>query len=99
MVGKYVDIGAFTLSDSYISVNQSIEHAAAALDIGVKIEWIDAKGIEKNGPDILKNYKGIIVPGGFGASGVEGKITAIKYARENDVPFLGLCFGLQFACV
>ena len=99
MIGKYVDIGAFTLTDSYISVNQSIEHAAAALNVGIKIEWIDAKSIEKNGPDILKNYKGIIVPGGFGTSGVEGKITAIKYARENDIPFLGLCFGLQLACV
>src|SRR3989344_5185449 len=63
LVGKYVDIGAFTLSDSYISVNQALEHAGAELDIGIQIEWIDSKKLEKTA-EILKDYKGLIVPGG-----------------------------------
>ncbi len=100
MVGKYIDIGNFTLKDSYISINESLIHAGASLDVGVDIEWIDAKKLEKgNVSSLLKPYDGIIIPGGFGASGVEGKINAIKYARENNVPFLGLCYGLQLAVV
>ncbi|MBW2980395.1 CTP synthase (glutamine hydrolyzing) [Candidatus Woesearchaeota archaeon] len=101
MVGKYVDIGNFTLKDSYISINESLIHAGASLDVGVDIDWIDAKKLEKgsNAAKLLKPYKGIIIPGGFGASGVEGKISAIKYARENNIPFLGLCYGLQLAVV
>lgn len=101
MVGKYVDIGSFTLKDSYISVNESLIHAGAALDADVEISWIDAKKLEKesNVKEMLKNSEGIIIPGGFGASGVEGKINAIKYARENNIPFLGLCYGLQLAVV
>jgi CTP synthase len=101
MVGKYVDIGNFMLSDSYVSVNQALIHAGANLDTGVEIEWIDAKSLEKN-EDIVKklcNYRGIIIPGGFGGSGVEGKIKAIKFARENNIPFLGLCYGMQLALV
>ncbi len=100
MVGKYVDIGSFTLKDSYISINESLIHAGAALDTKVDINWIDAKKLEKgDAKDILKDYRGVIIPGGFGASGVEGKIKAIRYARENNVPFLGLCYGLQLAIV
>lgn len=99
IVGKYVDTGAFTLADSYISVNHALGHAGASLGVGVEIGWVDAKQIEKSGIGILKDYDGIIVPVGFGATGVEGKITAIKYAREKNIPFLGLCFGLQLAVV
>jgi CTP synthase len=99
MVGKYVDIGDFCLADSYISVNNAVMHAGAELGAGVQIEWIDAKLIEKNGPSVLSGYSGIIVPGGFGGSGVEGKIKAIEYARLNNLPFLGLCYGLQLATV
>jgi len=99
MIGKYVDIGAFTLKDSYISVNEALRHAGATLNVGINIHWIDAKEIEENGTEILKNFRGIVVPGGFGLSGVEGKITAIKYARENNIPYLGLCFGMQLAVV
>jgi len=101
MVGKYVDIGSFTLKDSYISINESLIHAGSSLDVGVEIDWIDAKKLEKgsNVARMLKSYKGIIIPGGFGSSGVEGKIDAIRYARENNVPFLGLCYGLQLAVV
>jgi CTP synthase len=100
MVGKYVDIGKFTLKDSYISINESLIHAGAANDVGIDIAWVDAKKLEKGNPkDILKDYDGIIVPGGFGSSGVEGKINAIRYARENNIPYLGLCYGLQLAVV
>lgn len=99
MVGKYVDIGDYNLADSYISINQALQHAAANLNVKVKIGWIDAKIFEKNKKALkeLKNYNGIIIPGGFGASGTEGKISAIKFARENNIPFLGLCYGMQLA--
>jgi CTP synthase len=101
IVGKYVDIGDYNLADSYISVNQSLQHAAGNLGIGVNIHWIDSKEYEKDMKKLaeLKRYKGIIVPGGFGSSGVEGKISVIKFARENNIPFLGLCYGLQLAVV
>ncbi|MBD3164159.1 CTP synthase [Candidatus Woesearchaeota archaeon] len=99
LVGKYVDIGSFTLKDSYISINESLLHAGAALDTGVCIDWVDAKNLEKGLTGVLKKYNGIIVPGGFGSSGVEGKINAIRYARENNIPYLGLCYGLQLAVV
>lgn len=101
MVGKYIDIGNFSLTDSYISVNESLKHAGAHNNCAVEIEWIDSKQFEK-APETLKKlseYQGIIVPGGFGSSGVEGKIAAIKYARENRIPYLGLCYGLQLAVV
>lgn len=101
MVGKYVDIGDFSLADSYLSVNQALEHAGASWNVGVKISWVDSKIFEKTAENLkkLKEYDGIIVPGGFGSSGIEGKIAAIKYARENNLPFLGLCYGLQLAVV
>ncbi len=99
MVGKYVDIGDFCLTDSYISVNNALIHAGAALSASIHIDWIDSKIIEKQGPSVLSNYNGIIVPGGFGSSGVEGKIKAIQYAREKNIPFLGLCYGLQLAVI
>jgi CTP synthase len=101
MVGKYVTIGDFCLADSYISVNQSVEHAGAQLGTKINIDWIDAGAFEKNPGEMqkLKNYCGIIVPGGFGSSGVEGKIAAIKYARENKIPYLGLCYGMQLAVI
>lgn len=101
MVGKYLDIGDYKLVDSYISVNEALKHACAKNHIKLNLEWIDSKKLEHT-EDIktqLNKYDGIIVPGGFGASGVEGKINAIKYCRENDVPFLGLCYGLQLAVV
>lgn len=101
MIGKYLDIGEFTLTDSYISINQALEHAGARLDASVRISWIDSKKFESNSSEleVLKNYSGIIIPGGFGSSGVEGKINAIKFARENNIPFLGLCYGMQLAVV
>ncbi len=101
MVGKYLNIGDYTLTDSYLSINQSLKHAAANLDAKVRLDWISSKEFEENNNKIkgLKNYSGIVVPGGFGASGVEGKIKAIQFARENDIPFLGICYGFQLAII
>ena len=101
LVGKYVDIGDYELPDSYVSVLESIRHAAAANNVRAEVEWIDAKEFERNEDNlrILNNVDGIIVPGGFGSSGVEGKIKAVRYARVNNIPFLGLCFGLQMAVI
>jgi len=101
IVGKYFDIGAFKLSDSYISVIEAVKHAAWNNNVRPEIEWIDSKTFEKQPRKIvnLKKVDGIIVPGGFGVSGVEGKIATIKYARENNIPYLGLCLGMQLAVV
>ncbi len=101
IVGKYIDIGDYNLADSYVSINQSLLHAGSSLDVGVDISWIDAKIFEGNNDKVheLGKYNGIIVPGGFGSSGVEGKIKAINFARVNNKPYLGLCYGLQLATV
>jgi CTP synthase len=101
IVGKYFDIGAFKLSDSYISVIEAVKHAAWNNNVRPEIEWIDSKIFEKQPRKIicLKKVDGIIVPGGFGLSGMEGKISTIKYARENNIPYLGLCLGMQLAVV
>jgi CTP synthase len=93
IVGKYFGTGSFILSDAYISVIEAIKHAAYKVKRKPIIEWIDAENFEP------KNHDGIIVPGGFGTRGVEGKIEAIKYCREKKVPFLGLCYGMQMAVV
>ncbi|MFH1308337.1 MAG: CTP synthase [archaeon] len=100
MICKYIASGGFTLEDAYVSVNEALKHAGANNSVGVDIQWIDANGL--NGGNLeskLDRLDGIIVPGGFGGSGVEGKICAIKHARENNIPYLGLCFGLQLAVV
>ncbi|MFA5101562.1 MAG: CTP synthase [Candidatus Thermoplasmatota archaeon] len=101
IVGKYFDIGAFKLSDSYISVIEAIKHASWNNNVKPEIEWIDSKIFEKKVRKIvnLKKFDAIIVPGGFGLSGVDGKIATIKYARENNIPYLGLCLGMQLAVV
>jgi CTP synthase len=101
IVGKYFDIGEFKLSDSYISVIEAIKHAAVNNDVKAETAWIDSKDFEKD-PEKLKNLKdfdGIIIPGGFGMKGVEGKMLAIQFARENNIPYLGLCYGLQLAVI
>ena len=101
IVGKYIDIGDYALADSYVSINHALTHAGAELNTGIDISWIDSKLFEKNGDSVreLGKYNGVIIPGGFGNSGVEGKIKAINYARTNNIPFLGLCYGLQLAVV
>lgn len=101
IVGKYFATGHFTLSDSYISVIEAVKHASWKLGRKPVIDWIDAEVYEKTPSKLkeLKNYDGIIVPGGFGARGVEGKIKAIRYAREHKIPYFGLCYGMQLAVV
>ncbi|MDO8495446.1 MAG: CTP synthase [bacterium] len=101
IVGKYFGTGDFTLTDSYISVLEAIKHAAWSLNRKPEITWLDAEVYEKQPAKLeeLKNFDGIIVPGGFGKRGVEGKILAINYVRENNIPYLGLCYGLQLAVV
>ena len=95
IVGKYV-----MLSDAYISVVESLKHAGAKLGASINIKWILSEDIEKNGADeYLHGIEGIIVPGGFGDRGIEGKIEAIKYARMNNIPYLGLCLGMQTAVI
>ncbi len=101
IVGKYFGTGDYTLADSYISVIEAIKHAAVAEKRRPTIEWIDAEEFEKNSRSLskLSDYHGIIVPGGFGGRGVEGKIAAIKYCREKKIPYFGLCYGMQLATV
>ena len=101
IVGKYFGTGDFTLADSYISVIEAIKHAAWSLNLKPEIVWLNSESYEKNPKQLeeLKDLNGIIVPGGFGKRGVEGKIMAINYVRKNNIPFLGLCYGLQLAVV
>ena len=101
IVGKYIDIGDYSLADSYLSINQALVHAGAALNVGVDISWVDAKTFEDDESKVneLKNFDGIIVPGGFGSSGVEGKMKSVRFAREKNKPYLGLCYGMQLAIV
>lgn len=101
IVGKYFDTGKFVLKDSYISVIEAVKHAAWSLNLKPEIQWINAANYENNPRQVkeLKEYDGLIVPGGFGSRGVEGKIKAINFARENKLPFLGLCYGMQLATV
>jgi len=101
IVGKYFDTGKSVLLDSYISVIEAIKHASAQNFVKPEIKWIDAKVFEKQKRklSILREMDGVIVPGGFGKSGVEGKILAIEYIRKNNIPFLGLCLGMQLAVV
>jgi len=100
IIGKYYTSGDFSLEDSYVSVVEAIKHGAWANGVKPKILWFDSEKIEKEGiPEKLKEAQGIIVPQGWGSRGVEGKIMAVKYARENKVPFLGLCFGMQMAVI
>ena len=101
ITGKYFSSGEFTLADSYLSVIEAIKHASADTGVRPEIHWLDAESYEKSPKKLneLKSYDGIIVPGGFGSRGVEGKIKAIRYCRENGIPFLGLCYGLQLAVV
>ena len=95
MVGKYVD-----LRESYKSLNEALAHGGVANLCGVKIEYIDAGQIETEGAEeLLRHVDGILIPGGFGKRGTEGKIEAIRYARESGVPFLGICLGMQMAAV
>ncbi|MCC6567945.1 MAG: CTP synthase, partial [Anaerolineales bacterium] len=95
LVGKYVE-----LQDAYMSVREALKHAALANDVEVEIGWVHAADLEKDkGWDVVQNADGILVPGGFGSRGLEGKILAARYAREKKVPYLGLCLGMQVMCI
>lgn len=100
VVGKYFGVGKFQLSDSYVSVIESIKHASWHNKTNARLTWIDATKVEKEGAKkILSGFDGIVVPGGFGSRGTEGMIETIKYARENKLPYLGLCYGMQMATI
>ncbi|MBI4094737.1 MAG: CTP synthase [Candidatus Liptonbacteria bacterium] len=101
IVGKYFGSGEFILADSYISVIEAIKHAAHFWKRKPVIEWINSESFEKDNDKLkeLSGYHGVIVPGGFGERGVEGKVSAIRYLREKKIPFLGLCYGMQLAVV
>ena len=96
MVGKYVD-----LTESYKSLIEALKHAGIHTETDVQITFVDSENIEKNNGDVsmLKDMDAILVPGGFGSRGVEGKIAAVRYARENNVPYLGICLGMQIALI
>ena len=99
LVGKYFASGDFSLGDSYISVIEAIKHAAAYNHCRVELKWLGAEDVEKNGVQVLKDLDGIIVPQGWGGRGAEGKIKAIRYCRENKLPYFGLCYGMQMAVI
>ena len=95
IVGKYV-----ALHDAYLSVVEALDHAGIATGTKVNIRWIDSEELDDTSVDpkeVFDGVEGIIVPGGFGSRGVEGKIRTIQYARENNIPYLGLCLGMQSA--
>jgi len=94
MVGKYVD-----LADAYKSLNEALQHAGLQTLAKVDIRYIDAEDIESDGVALLKNLDAILVPGGFGDRGINGKIEAVRYARENNIPFLGICLGMHMAMI
>ena len=99
IVGKYFSTGDFSLSDAYISVIEAIKHGGIKNECKVNLNWINTSDIEKNGVKILHDFDGIIVPQGWGSRGGEEKIKTIQYARENSIPFLGLCYGMQMSVI
>jgi CTP synthase len=94
MVGKYVD-----LVDAYKSINEALEHAGRHIGVRVRIRYVEAEAIERQGERVLQGADAILVPGGFGERGIEGKISACRYARENRIPYLGICLGMQVAVI
>jgi CTP synthase len=97
LVGKYIE-----LEDAYLSVKEALKAAGYNYQTKIKINWVDSESLEKDGvnlKEIFKDSKGILVPGGFGSRGIEGKIIACKYARENKIPYLGICLGMQIAVI
>ncbi|GHU61293.1 CTP synthase [Clostridia bacterium] len=95
LVGKYVE-----LHDAYISVVEALKHAGVVNHVQVNIQWVDSSLVDaENAQEILKTAEGILVPGGFGERGIEGKLAAVRYARENKIPYLGICLGMQLAII
>ncbi len=101
VVGKYFDTGDFVLSDSYLSVIEAIKYSSYYENVKAELTWINSKKYDDN-PKLVKelaDFDGVIVPGGFGESGIEGKMAAIKFVRENKIPYLGLCYGMQLMTI
>ena len=101
VVGKYFDTGNFVLSDAYVSVIEAVKFSAYASGVRAKLTWINAKDFERNHNRVkeLDKYDGVLVPGGFGETGVKGKIRAIEHARKHKIPYFGLCYGMQLAVI
>jgi len=101
LVGKYFETGDFVLADSYISVIESVKHSAWSLGYKPEFTWLSSTEYEANHKKLheLKELDGIIIPGGFGSRGIEGKIAVAKYCRENKIPYFGLCYGMQIASI
>ncbi|MBI5645167.1 CTP synthase [Candidatus Kaiserbacteria bacterium] len=101
IVGKYFDTGDFVLSDAYLSVIEAIKFSAAELGVKAKIDWLNAKTYTNEPEKVseLRGYDGVIVPGGFGETGIEGKIRSAQFARENKIPYFGLCYGLHMLVI
>ncbi len=101
VVGKYFNSGDYVLSDVYISVLEAIKHAAFAAGRRPEISWLDSQEYEKDLGKVaeLGNFDGVLIPGGFGSRGIEGKINVIRYCRENDIPYFGLCYGMQLLVI
>ena len=103
VVGKYFDTGDFVLSDAYISIIEALKFSAYKNHIGVELTWVNSKKFE--GKNVkkellnLKKYNGVLIPGGFGTTGIEGKIKVIEFIRKNKIPFFGICYGMQLACI
>lgn len=101
VIGKYFSTGDFTLSDAYISVLEAIKHAAAHEGVNAQIEWLNSEEYEKDAEKVaeLRDFDGVLIPGGFGSRGIEGKIKAVEFCRKNKIPYLGLCYGMQCAVI
>jgi CTP synthase len=101
VVGKYFDTGDFVLSDAYISIIEALKFSAYEVGVKPVLHWMSSKDFDKGGAKLkqLKKYDGIIIPGGFGETGIDGKLKVIQFARENKVPYFGLCYGMQLAVI
>ena len=99
IAGKYISTGDYELLDSYASLIEAVKHACWHLRVKLNLRFVNTEDVERDGAKIIKKPDGIIVPIGWGARGAEGKILAIQYAREKKIPYLGLCYGMQLACV
>lgn len=101
VVGKYFNTGKFVLSDAYVSVIEALKYSAYSLGAKAELTWVDSRQFEEDPKSvkILKEYDGVLVPGWFGSTGIEGKIHAIEYVRENKIPYFGICYGMQLASV
>ncbi len=101
IVGKYFKTGDYVLSDAYISVIEALKHAACEVGRKLELDWLDSADFENDPKSLatLKQYQGILVPGGFGGRGIEGIIAAIRYCRENKIPYFGLCYGMQLMVI